>query len=266
MSSGSKGNATLIQSAAGHHILVDCGLSVSSLKTRLSAAGRKLEDIRAVLLTHEHSDHSQGVATLSRKLGIPMYLTRGTYHAEHRAGRLKGEERVEIIDCHTGFELFDFQVQPVVVPHDAKEPCQYIFQSGDHRLGLLTDVGKITPHIIEHYTGCDALIVEANHDPEMLRIGPYPPKLKQRVGGIYGHLSNQQTQAFLQAVACERLKTLMIAHISEKNNSEQHVQNALESLDNIQHCDVHIAKQNTVMPWVNLAAKPPEANREVYCG
>lgn len=126
-----------------------------------------------------------------------------------------------------GYQPFAFdqlQVQPVAVPHDAREPAQFVFSDGRHKLGLLTDLGSLSDHVIEHYSGCSGLILEANHDPVMLAHGPYPPSLKRRVAGQWGHLSNAQARHLLEQIDCQQLQHLVVAHISEKNNSLELVQ------------------------------------------
>lgn len=213
LGSGSKGNACVIE-AGSTRLLLDCGFSIKETVRRLERLGLTPSDINAVLVTHEHSDHISGVGGLARKFNLPVYLTPGTY-ATGKAGELP---HLNLVNSHSAFRVGNIDVQPVPVPHDAKEPCQYVFSHNGLRLGVLTDVGHVTPHIQRHYARCDALVVECNHDPAMLRSGPYPPRLKQRVGGDYGHLSNEQAATLVREVDMKRLKMVMAVHISDKNN------------------------------------------------
>lgn len=216
--SGSKGNGTVVR-ADECTLLIDCGFSALEAEKRLEKLGILPQELTAILVTHEHSDHVRGVAGLARKYSIPVYASHGTYHAEASLHTLKD---IHTFDSHRDtFWINDIAVTPIAVPHDAREPTQYIFYDGKHRLGVLTDIGSIPPYIIEQYENCDSLLLEYNHDVAMLQNGPYPPSLKQRVGGNWGHLSNLQASQFLAAIDHERLQHLVIAHISEKNNRQE---------------------------------------------
>lgn len=214
LGSGSRGNGTLIEWSGGA-LLLDCGFSMKEAIARLARLGKTPQQLSAIVVTHEHSDHIKGVAALARRFDLPVYMTAGTYHS-----RDLGEiPRLTLIHAASSFEINGLRVEPVAVPHDAREPVQYIFVSDQCRLGVLTDLGSISPHVEECYQNCDALVLEANHDPRMLAGGPYPPSLKQRVGGQWGHLSNEQAAGFLARVDTARLKHLVIAHISQQNNT-----------------------------------------------
>jgi len=223
--SGSRGNATLVEWESGL-LLVDCGFTIKATEQRMSALGKTPADLSAIVVTHEHSDHIKGVGPLARKYDIPVYMTPGTYNSKN-LGRIPS---LRFIEGHAAFELAGLGVLPVAVPHDAREPAQFIFNDGRHRLGVLTDLGSITPHIETSYDNCDALVLEANHDPAMLASGPYPPSLKQRVGGLWGHLSNQQTAGLLQRLDRDKLQHLVVAHISQKNNSEDLARSVLQGV------------------------------------
>ncbi|MES2674713.1 MAG: MBL fold metallo-hydrolase [Pseudomonadota bacterium] len=214
LGSGSRGNSTLVEWGEGA-LLIDCGFSVKETELRLLRLGKAASDLTAILVTHEHSDHIKGVAALARRHKIPVYITPGTYYS-----RDMGELPVlNLIHAYTPFVLKGLNVIPVAVPHDAREPAQFVFEYAGLRLGILTDLGSITPHVEASYQACDALVLEANHDPFMLASGSYPPSLKQRVGGQWGHLSNQQAAGFLQRLNTQQLQHLVVAHISQKNNS-----------------------------------------------
>jgi len=214
LGSGSRGNATLVE-AAGTCLLVDCGYSMREFEARCQGLGVDPGAIDALLVTHEHGDHVRGVGPLARKYGLPVWMTHGTW----RRARCGEIPNLHLFGAHAGaFTLGGVRVQPYAVPHDAREPCQFLFSAGGRRLGLLTDVGAITPRIRQCLQGLDALILECNHDPQMLRTGPYPPALQARVGGNYGHLSNGQAAQLLQSIDQARLQRLVLAHLSEKNN------------------------------------------------
>jgi phosphoribosyl 1,2-cyclic phosphodiesterase len=223
LGSGSRGNATLVEWAQGA-LLIDCGFTVKETEMRLARLGKTAQDLTAILVTHEHSDHIKGVPALARRYQIPVYMTPGTYHSRD----LGALPELNLIQAYTPFELDGLQVNPVAVPHDAREPSQFVFDYAGLRLGILTDLGSITPHVEAAYQACDAILLEANHDPFMLASGPYPPSLKQRVGGQWGHLSNQQAAGFLQRIDTRRLQHLVVAHISQKNNSLEVARAALE--------------------------------------
>lgn len=214
LGSGSKGNATLIESGQTR-LLLDCGYSVAQLEYRIQRLGLTAEALTAIVVTHEHADHIGGVARLSRKYRLPVWLTVGTLNA----ARDRDFHTVECFHAHDLFAIGDIELHPFPVPHDAREPCQFVFSDGDLRLGVLTDTGHITPHIQRSLDGCDALLLECNYDPEMLAKGPYPPPLKQRVGGHLGHLANEQAGELLSRMDTGRLRHLIGMHVSEKNNT-----------------------------------------------
>ncbi len=244
LGSGSQGNATLIESG-GCCVLVDCGFSVPEIERRMAPLGLAPADLTAVLVTHEHGDHLRGVAGLQRRLGLPVYATAGTARA------LRNRRGVEVVDSHRDFRVGAFEVRPVPVPHDAAEPVQYILGHRGLRLGVLTDLGAVTPHVQEEYSVCDALLVEANHDLDMLHNGPYPPSLKRRVASGWGHLNNRQTAAFLQALDVARLRQLMVGHISLKNNLTELVRDVLGDIV-APAANVTYASQDESTGWLDL--------------
>lgn len=211
--SGSRGNGTLVE-AGDTCLLIDCGFSIVETTRRLARLGKSPEDLSAILVTHEHSDHIRGVAPLARRFGIPVWMTAGTA----LMARDCELPSVDWITPHEVFSIGEIEVMPYPVPHDAREPAQFVFSCGRFRLGLLTDVGCITEHICRSLDGVDGLILETNHDETMLSQGPYPPALKKRVGGRLGHLSNRQAGGLLRQIDTSRLQALVAAHISEKNN------------------------------------------------
>lgn len=226
LGSGSRGNATLIQSA-GTLVLVDCGFAARELTRRCELLGVDPAAIDAILVTHEHGDHIRGVGAVARKYRLPVWMTHGTSRA-HDCGELP-ERR--LFGSHDGdFCLGDLTITPIPVPHDAREPCQFTFSSQGKRFGLATDLGSLTPVLVAALDGVDALLLECNHDPRMLANGPYPPSLQARVGGNYGHLSNQQAAELLSLIDHQRLRHLVAAHLSEKNNTPELARQALSSV------------------------------------
>lgn len=247
LGSGSRGNGTLLENG-NTCLLVDCGFTLKETERRLRRLGRSPDDLSAILVTHEHSDHIKGVLPLARKYGVPVYASNGTAQYDTLA-KLPGYREV---NTHAVFRVGDIEITPVAVPHDAREPCQYVFADGKRRLGLLTDLGSITPFVCEQYSQCDALMLEFNHDCELLARGPYPPMLKNRVGGDWGHLSNEQAADLLGSVQRERLQHIVMAHISEKNNTvalaEAALRQAMASLDTAISAD-----QENGFDWLEIA-------------
>jgi phosphoribosyl 1,2-cyclic phosphodiesterase len=202
LGSGSSGNALLVESG-GTRVLVDCGFGVEVAAARLERAGCAPADLNAVLVTHEHSDHAGGVAALSDQFNVPVYLTRGTFSALGAEGR--DITRRVFIDPYTSFVIGAIEVRPFTVPHDAREPVQFVLSDGAAKLGVLTDAGVPTRHIVEALSGVDALVLECNYDLDMLLAGPYPKWLKKRIGGRLGHLDNTASAEIVrQAQARDR--------------------------------------------------------------
>jgi Metal-dependent hydrolases of the beta-lactamase superfamily I len=216
LGSGSKGNATVIQSGRTT-VLMDCGFSPPEVDLRLARLGLSADALDAILVTHEHGDHIAGVARLAARQGIPIHATSGS------ASRLPVavEEAIRRFDPHSAFAIGDLQVTPFPVPHDAREPCQFVFGDGACRVGVLSDIGTITPHVRAMLDGCEALLLEFNHDPAMLAAGPYSRRLKRRVAGNYGHLSNQQAAELLTGLNLQRLRHLVPTHLSLINNTPE---------------------------------------------
>ena len=247
LGSGSRGNATLLE-AGDSLLLIDCGFSVRETDARLARLGISARQLSAILVTHEHSDHCSGVARLSRRYQIPVYMSHGTW----ASGRCGEVHQLHHFHSEAAFNVGEVEVMPVAVPHDAREPCQFVFRHGARQLGVLTDLGSITQLVTRHYEGCQALLLECNHDPVMLRDGPYPEALKRRVGGEWGHLSNQQAAEFLARVQGPQLQHVVIAHISEKNNDKTRVLQALEV--DYQRCAALCwADQKTGFDWLSIA-------------
>lgn len=244
LGSGSRGNGTLVEIGATC-ILLDCGFSVSQIRRRLARLGKTPEDLDAILVTHEHTDHIGGVAALARTYGLGVYATAGT------ARYFDGEPlpRLSLFDSHVPFMIGDAAIEPFPVPHDAAEPSQFVFGDGARRLGILTDVGTTTPHIEASLSGCDALMVECNYDEAMLQMGDYPYPLKQRVAGRHGHLSNRQTVGLLERLDCTKLQHVVAAHLSEKNNTPALARNALAAVLGCEEEWIAVADQGEGLAW-----------------
>ena len=215
LGSGSQGNGTLI-SSGDTHVLVDCGFSLRETERRLARLGVAAADISAVLVTHEHADHVHGVGLLARRYNVPVYLSRGTLR-----GLRKPLEATRFLAANDTFDVGALSIRAVGVTHDALEPLQYVFSDGRRRLGVLTDLGSYDATLLDHYRGLDALMIEANHCIDLLARGHYPTFLKQRVGGDYGHLNNQQAARLVAELGWENLQHLVLAHLSSKNNLPQ---------------------------------------------
>lgn len=247
LGSGSRGNATLVQHERTT-LLVDCGFSLRETEKRLGELGLEACDIDAILITHEHSDHIRGVGSFVRKYATPLYMTHGTY----RVSDVFDQQPCQEIIASESISIKDISILPFAVPHDAAEPCQFVFTDGDVRIGLLTDTGMITPHIIDKLSGCDALLLECNHDIDMLQQGEYPPSLKQRVGGDYGHLNNEQAAALLRQMDTSQLCYVAAMHISEKNNKSSLARRALSQALGWRVNDIQVAEQDTGLDWFQL--------------
>ena len=249
LGSGSKGNATIIDTENGC-LMIDCGFSIKETTRRLERVGKSPQDISAILVTHEHSDHWKGVLPFSSKFSIDVYATAGCYRAVNVSPTTS--KLLKVICSHSGFMINNVHVLPIPVPHDANEPVQYIFSYDQYRLGILTDVGNITPYIIEQYNNCTGLLVEANHDVELLQAGAYPKFLKDRVAGQWGHLNNHQTASLLGAINQQSIQKLVIGHISESNNNSFRVKQVIEEVFTDAEKIIY-ANQNEGFDWVYLS-------------
>jgi phosphoribosyl 1,2-cyclic phosphodiesterase len=258
LGSGSQGNGTLVQSATTT-LLMDCGFMLRDTESRLRRLGLAPHDVTAVVVTHEHADHIGGVARFARKYRLPVWLTAGT-----REGWPDGPvPRNQRVTCGEAFTVGEIRVEPFAVPHDAREPCQYVFGDGRARVGVMSDAGSVTPGIVAALSQCDALLLEFNYDPAMLAAGPYPPPLQARVGGPLGHLSNAQAAELLRALDNSRLRHLVLTHLSQKNNTPElalaAAVGAAHGRDGRGHgplpqepCEIVCAHQDTGLDWRTL--------------
>ncbi|HWP94365.1 MAG TPA: MBL fold metallo-hydrolase [Gammaproteobacteria bacterium] len=245
LGSGSRGNATLIE-AGDTCLMIDCGFSLTAAERRLARLGRSPRDIDAILVTHEHTDHAGGVARFAARYGIPLWLTAGTQAALASASF---DVTVSAVAADELFAIGDVEVLPVAVPHDAREPVQFVFGDGRHRIGVLTDAGCVTPSMLQAFSRCEALVLECNHDATLLQLGDYPPALKERVGGPHGHLSNEQAADFLRRIDTGRLVHVVAAHLSEKNNTPALARAALAAALGCAPQAVEVATQEEGLAW-----------------
>lgn len=255
--SGSAGNALLV-SAGRTTLLVDCGFSLKAFAARAEQLAFDPEALTAVLVTHEHDDHLGGVLPLSRRYGIPVYWACGTALAA--AARHGEAPDAREFSAHAPFAVGDLDVTPVPVPHDAREPTQFVFSNGNARLGLLTDLGSMTPHVLEAYADCDALCLEFNHDPALLESSAYPPSLRRRIASPWGHLSNAQSERLLQRLRGPRLARVVAAHLSEKTNHPDLVAECLARV--VPDLETTIASQHSVVPWFDVGSGLASGNTE----
>lgn len=247
LGSGSAGNGLIVE-AGRTRLMLDCGFGLSDTGRRLARLGLRPSDLTGIVITHEHTDHIGGAGRFARKHALPVWLTAGTLSM---AQDMEGTE-VRVIDSHEQFAIGDLLVQPFPVPHDAREPVQFVFGDGAKRLGVLTDVGCSTAHIESMLAGVEALVLECNHDLTMLAEGAYPPGLKRRVGGRFGHLENSQSAELLSKLKHDKLQYVMAAHISRQNNTPALARRALAQVLDCADDEVRVACQFAGFDWIRL--------------
>ena len=243
LASGSSGNATLIEASDGLHrtrVLVDCGLGLRQLMARLAVEGIGPADLHGIFITHEHGDHIGCAPMLVARYGVPLWTSAGTAQYAAFAGL---ESALNLVRDGQLFAIGGIQFHPFTVPHDAREPLQLRCTDGDRVLGLMTDIGHVTGHALAALAGCHALVLESNHDVELLAQSRYPDFLKRRVGGQHGHLSNVQAAAALGALRHDRLNTVVAAHLSERNNRPELVSRAFAAVLGCGEADVLLAER-----------------------
>jgi phosphoribosyl 1,2-cyclic phosphodiesterase len=251
LGSGSSGNATVIQARSEStltHLLVDCGLGIRQLDARLGQAGMLAEQIDAIFITHEHGDHIGCVRRLALRERIPVWMSHGTYAAlgEPDFGGLLRIARDAVV-----IEVGALQVRPFTVPHDAREPLQLTCTDGAARLGVLTDLGHATSHVLEQLAGCGTLLLECNHDAQMLAASAYPAFLKRRVGGAYGHLANRAAAEIARCIQPSGLNQVIAAHLSEHNNRPDLARQALAGGLGCAEADIQVADAATGSCWLS---------------
>lgn len=242
LASGSKGNAVYIEGGESR-LLIDAGLSARELTTRLDRIGVAAEHLNGLLVTHEHSDHCRGLGPMARRFGLPVHIHPDTHAALSRVGKLP---ELQMFETGDGFAFRDLQVQTFPITHDAAAPVGFTIETAEGKIGVVTDLGLATRLVVQHLKECRVLILESNHDEDMLRNGPYPWHLKQRIRSNHGHLSNIASSELLEGLLWEGLEAVFLAHLSETNNHPSLAEScALEIL----------AKQNICRPQVILGCQ-----------
>jgi phosphoribosyl 1,2-cyclic phosphodiesterase len=258
LGSGSSGNSTVVEAHAESgtsRMLIDCGLSLRQIDLRLAEAGLSPDMIDAVFVTHEHSDHIGSAKQFALRGRKPLWMSEGTFDA---IGRPDLDGLLSLASDTTPFNVGALTVHPFAVPHDAREPLQLICSFGTARLGVATDLGHATPHVLEHLGGCHALILECNHDVDLLAESRYPPFLKKRVGGRLGHLSNPQAAEIARQVVHADLHHVVAAHLSERNNTPQLALEALACALAWDKSRIVVAHASHGTQWLHIAPLTPK--------
>jgi phosphoribosyl 1,2-cyclic phosphodiesterase len=248
LGSGSAGNSLAVE-VQTTRLLLDCGFGLRDVLMRLARLDLAPEQLSGIVVTHEHDDHAGGVFKLASKYQIPVWLTHGTLTMIERFLPAQRDFKMHVIDSHQSFNIGDVQVHPFPVPHDAREPVQFVFTDGAQKLGVLTDTGTSTPHIENMLSGCNALTLECNHDLDMLMNGPYSYPLKQRVGSRLGHLDNSTSASLLARLDNGKLQHLVAAHLSAKNNLPALAKKALSDVLGCETEWIGIADQAQGFDW-----------------
>ncbi|MDO8279788.1 MAG: MBL fold metallo-hydrolase [Burkholderiaceae bacterium] len=252
LGSGSTGNATVVEAGSGTHrtrLLIDCGLGVRQLDTRLGAAGLSVRQIDGIFITHEHSDHIGSALQVALRHRIPVWMSQGTHAG---TGEADFDGLLRLASDATAIELGDLQIMPFTVPHDAREPLQLSCTDGASRLGVLTDLGHATPHVLSHLQACHALLLECNHDTDLLAASRYPPFLRKRVGGPYGHLANAAAAELARAVRHPGLRHVTAAHLSQENNRPELVRAALSAALCCAESEIGVADPREGSAWADV--------------
>lgn len=252
LGSGSKGNC-LVAEAGDSRVLLDCGLSPRETERRLARLGLAPADLDGILVTHEHDDHVGHAYPFAALHGLPVYLTHGTRRAQEEAGKPATGVELRMIEGREPFALGALRVEPFTVPHDAREPVQFVLGDGARRLGVLTDLGAPTAHVEAMLSGCDALVLETNHELELLWAGDYPKWLKERISGPFGHLDNGAAERLLGALDRSRLQHVVAAHLSQQNNRAGLARAALARALGCAEDWVGVATQEAGFDWRSLA-------------
>ncbi len=231
-------------------VMLDCGFALKETELRLARLGMAPADVSGIVITHEHSDHVGGAFKFARRHRVPVWLSHGTFVAVHMHAH-----DVDIRFCRDGepIAIGNLELKPYTVPHDAREPVQYVASDGAHRLGVLTDAGHVTAHMIAALNYCNALVLECNHDRYLLENSVYPPSLKRRIGGAYGHLSNASSTQILQAIDKSRLQMVIGAHLSQQNNTVELAHAAIVAGLGAVPAQIHIACQAEGFNWMEIA-------------
>jgi phosphoribosyl 1,2-cyclic phosphodiesterase len=260
LASGSRGNCAVVATASTH-ILVDAGISCRETFKRLKSLGEDAHSLSAILITHEHADHVYGLATLAKKLRLPVFMTGATQQAWARAirdqsGARPQLEKFERFESGHSFQVGDIAVKPFTIPHDAIDPVGFTFRAEGIKVGIATDLGYLPVSVRDHLRGCDVLVMESNHDVEMLRVGPYPWSVKQRVMSRVGHLSNEALADFFVNDYDNSATFVVLAHLSEQNNhpeiARREAEKALATRGGLFHNRLLLARQSEALTPICL--------------
>ena len=254
LGSGSGGNATLVEARSGtstSRVLIDCGFSLRELEARLTRTGLGFDGLDAVFITHEHGDHIGCALSLSKRFNLPLWMSRGTWRAIGQPELPRGLLRF----ARDGqpIEVGNLELTPYTVAHDAQEPLQLRLSDGARHLGVLTDAGSITPHLLANLQRCDALLLECNHDRGMLAASSYTASLKSRIGGRLGHLANDTAAQILAACLHDGLRHLVAAHLSDRNNTPALARAALAQACRGTRGDIVVADPLHGFGWLDLS-------------
>ena len=251
LASGSRGNCLAVE-ADETCVLIDCGLNLTDTERRLARLGLEPADIDGLLITHEHGDHAHGVFDFAAAHRVTVYLTHGTLAALKAEGKVLDGVALCIVNGRQSFFVDGMQLLPFTVPHDAREPVQFVLSDGARKLGVLTDIGAPTAHVAQMLSGLDALVLECNYDCDMLWAGSYPKWLKQGIAGPFGHLDNEDSARLLAALDCSRLKHLIGAHLSQQNNRPALARSALARALKCDEAWIGLATQDDGFGWRDL--------------
>jgi phosphoribosyl 1,2-cyclic phosphodiesterase len=253
LGSGSSGNATLVEAQSGPHttrLLIDCGIRMRDLEARLIEAGTCAEDLDAIFITHEHGDHIGCARSFVKRYSTPLWMSQGTWLAVSDAAWDPLQHLLNVARDGCMFEIGALQALPFTVPHDAREPLQLRCSDGQRYLGIATDLGHPSKHVIDALQGCHALLLEANHDTDLLQASAYPSFLKQRVAGPWGHLANPAAAELLMRVKHEQLSYVLAAHLSERNNTPELARASLSEAMGCVPSDIDVADPIAGSMWI----------------
>ena len=253
LGSGSTGNALVIESQSGattSRVLIDCGFSQRELETRLARAGLAIDDLDALFVTHEHGDHIGCALALARRHRLPLWTSRGTWRALGQPELPEG--LLHFARDGDAIAIGNLELLPFTVPHDALEPLQLTCSDGQRRLGVLTDVGMSTLHLLARLQGCDALVLECNHDRALLAQSRYPASVRARIGGPHGHLANDISAQILAQCQHSGLRHVVAAHLSEQNNSPALAAEALAGACGGRPADIVVASAAHGIGWLSM--------------
>jgi phosphoribosyl 1,2-cyclic phosphodiesterase len=255
LGSGSSGNATLVEAQSGAHttrLLIDCGLRLRDLEARLIQAGTCAEELDALFITHEHGDHIGCARSLVKRYATPLWMSQGTWLAVSDEAWMVHQKLLNVARDGGVIEIGALQALPFTVPHDAREPLQLRCSDGNRHLGVVTDLGHVSSHVVASLQTCHALLIETNHDPDLLEASAYPSFLKQRVAGPWGHLANHAAADLLGRINHDQLRYVQAAHLSERNNTADLARASLSAVLGCAPSDIDVADPLNGSQWMQV--------------